>query len=87
MELAAAAAYSPVACVNAPAPTLTTWAVGVPIPETFSNETLYDPGGIDCHMPQSSLGTPSTEIVAASEGFVRIRREPCTVKAASYVVV
>src|SRR2546427_12882646 len=57
------------------------------MPERFSNETLYVPGGIDCHMPQSSLGTPSTETVAPREGDVRIRSDPCTMNAASYVVV
>src|SRR3972149_4227811 len=42
---------------------------------------------MDCHMPQSFRGSPSTKIVAATAGFVRTRSEPCTTNTPSWVVV
>ena len=45
-------------------------------PGTGPKDTAYEPAGIDCHIPQSSLGTLSTEIVAATAGLVVIRSDP-----------
>src|SRR5512136_452993 len=42
---------------------------------------------MDCHMPQSSRGTPLTKMVPGRAGLVVTRKEPWTTKLASYVVV
>ncbi|MGQ0797900.1 MAG: hypothetical protein ACT4OI_08585 [Methanobacteriota archaeon] len=56
-------------------------------PSTGPKDTLYIPGGMDCHMPQSSRGVPSTKIVAGSAGSVITRSEPSARKRPSTVVV
>ena len=85
--LAAPATYVPVIVVSVPDVTVAICAAGVTYLGTAPNATVYVPGGIDCHMPQSSRGTPFTKIVAGSAGLVTTRSEPCTVKTALYVVV
>src|SRR5712691_7795234 len=71
------AEYVPVIIDRAPPVTIAVWAVGVVYPGTGPKETTYEPAGMDCHIPQSSLGTLSTKIVAAKGGLVRTRSEPC----------
>ncbi len=73
--------------VVTPAVTVAVCGRGVTYPGTGPNETLYVPGGIDCHMPQSSRGTPFTKTVAAEGASVVTRRDPCRTNGASHVVV
>src|SRR3989304_283134 len=67
-------------CVSARDDTVTRRVGGVVYPGTDPKLTLYVPGSIDCHMPQSFRGTPFTKIVAGTAGFVVTRRGPCTTK-------
>ena len=73
--------------VSTPAVTVAVCGGGVTYPGTGPNDTLYVPGGIDCHMPQSSRGTPFTKIVAGRAGLVFTWSEPCTTNGAYHVVV
>lgn len=85
--LEAPATYIPLIGVRMPAVTVAVCGAGVTYPGTEPKLTVYVPGGIDCHMPQSSRGTPFTKIVAGNAGLVVTRREPCATKGASHVVV
>ena len=81
LEADAAAAgdvYVPTTVVNVLATTLTVCTAGGTMPGTGPKDTLYEPGLMDCHMPQSFRAMRSTEIVAASAGSVRTRRKPWT---------
>ncbi|TLZ83560.1 MAG: hypothetical protein E6K02_11080 [Methanobacteriota archaeon] len=82
-----AVTYVPVIVVVVLAVTVAVCAAGVTYPGTAPNETVYVPGGIDCHIPQSSRGIPFTKIVPATAGLVVTRSEPCTTNCPTTVVV
>src|SRR3989304_2935814 len=66
----------PVTTPRPPPATSTMTAAGVTNPGTGPNDTLYVPGGIDCHTCQSSYGSPFTKIVPGTGGPGSTRGRP-----------